>query len=70
MSTTSVAKEMFGTRTVKACGVKVYMARTVCIVRDDMIVICRMIQNGVMADSGANACMTDYATHLVRCHEI
>ena len=70
MSSTSVVKEMFGTRAVMACGVKMYMALTVGIVQDNMIVICHMIQNGVMADSGANTYMTDSATHLVGRHEI
>jgi hypothetical protein len=46
------------------------ITRTVGIEHEKTIIVCRMIQKGVMADRGANAYMANSEAHLVGCHNI
>ena len=61
---------MYGKTNEESCGTEICTTRTVKIEQDKTIILCRMIQKGVMADSGANACMSDSEAHLVGCHDI
>ena len=62
--------ELYKTTAVEECGVTICMTRTIGIAQDSTVIVCHMIQKGVMVDSEANACMVESETHLVGCHAI
>ena len=46
------------------------MVRAVGIEQDRTVIVSRLRRRGVMADSGANACMADSEDNLVDCHDM
>ena len=48
----------------------VYTVRAVGSAQDVAVVVKRMGAQEVLSDSGANSCMADSETHLVKCHNM
>ena len=70
-SSTSVMDDEYWT---KAEGLEDYTVvctvRAVGIAQDTTVVVKSVGAQGVLSDSGANLCMADSETHLVKCHDI